>query len=300
MQDTAAASEVCLSEAEIEELRELAHEKRLSRGYVRETPIGPGIFTILENLGIGLIGFPVRSDGNKPAFSAVLMCLDDDGKQLVFIGLNTSDYFDRQVFAVAHELYHFYTKTGSHLSRADQDGDLIEMKADRFAAEFLLPEQALRQIVHREFGVPSLAGIPMKSLLRFIARLQCTWWLPYRSLVKRLREIDAISDQQYGELYEVDERSMNSEYARIGAAVDQEVFTRLNTVTDTISVSPRDIEVVLRNFEDNIIDEDALIDILGLFGKKPEDFGYGSSISNDDMDELERFLDRRDGNGGMP
>ena len=239
-----------------------------------------------------MLGFPIKSCGDKPAFSAVLLYSDDDDDQLVFIGLNTADYFDKQIFAIAHELYHFYNKTDSHLSRAGQDGDRIERMADRFAAEFLLPEQALKRPVLREFDLLSFTDMPTRSLLRFIARLQCTWWLPYRSVVKRLKEINAISDQQLDELYLVDERDKDGEYARIGSAIDPVVFAMLNTATNAVRVSPKDIEVVLRNFQDNIIDEDTFIDILALFGKKPEDYGYESSISEDDLDELERSLDR--------
>jgi hypothetical protein len=118
-------------------------------------------------------------------------------------------------------------------------------------------------------------------------------------MVKWPKEIHAISDQQCGELHGIDERNTNGEYARIGTAADQEVFTRLNTVTNAISVSP-DSEVVLRNSEDSIIDEDELVDILGLLGKKPKVFGYGPSVSDDNMDELERFLGRSDANDGTP
>ena len=287
MQGWAETDETCLTDAEVEELRELAETQRRFLGYAGDTPVGPSISTILERLNIRLLGFPIKSCGDKPAFSAVLLYSDDDDDQLVFIGLNTADYFDKQIFAIAHELYHFYNKTDSHLSRAGQDGDRIERMADRFAAEFLLPEQALKRAVLREFDLLSFTDMPTRSLLRFIARLQCTWWLPYRSVVKRLKEINAISDQQLDELYLVDERDKDGEYARIGSAIDPVVFAMLNTATNAVRVSPKDIEVVLRNFQDNIIDEDTFIDILALFGKKPEDYGYESSISEDDLDELE-------------
>ena len=103
--------------------------------------------------------------------------------------------FSKQIFAIAHELYHFFTKTGSHLSRQDgQESDLVEAKANWFAAEFLLPEK-----------VPK----------------RCS-----------------------------------------------------NTTTKTTGSSPKAIETILRNFEDNLIDEDTCISMLGLFGKSPADYGY--------------------------
>lgn len=213
----------------------------------------------------------------------------------MFIGLNTADYYDKQVFAIAHELYHFFTKTGSHLSRQEeQEDDVVEAKANWFAAEFLLPEHVLKRRVFEEFKSYSLEKVRMKVLLRFIARLHCTWWLPYRSLVKRLWEIQAITEQQYEELYQIDERNRDGEYFRIGKSTQNDDFIRLNTATKTIGSSPSAIEIILRNFENNLIDEDAFARTLGLFDKSPSDYGYEISVSQDDLDELRDFFEDED------
>ena len=221
-------------------LQKLAENLRLKLGFVGETPIANDIFLILDKLKIYLLEYPIKSDnGDIPAFSAVLIYSTAGDEKLTFIGLNTADYFDRQIFAIAHELYHFETKTGSHLSRLSEDqDDLTEIKANRFAAEFLLPEKVLEDIVVNEFKTSNLHQIKIKSLLRFIARLHCTWWLPYRSIVKRLKEIDAISAEQYKELFKVNERAMNSDYGHIGFAINEEVFKKLNTATYNIGTTP--------------------------------------------------------------
>ena len=292
--------ETTFDELQIEKIRKLAEEKRRSLGFVGETPIAGDIFTILENMDIVLLEFPIQSDNEKPAFSAAIMYSKEGGEELIFIGLNTADYFDKQIFAIAHELYHFYTKTGSHLSRVDEEGSLVEAMANRFAAEFLLPESVLESIVINEFKRSSLQDLQMKTLLRFIARLQCTWWLPYRSLVKRLKEINAINDNQHEELYDIDERDMDGEYGRMGLAVNSEVFYKLNTVTENINASPKTIEVIIRNFEDSLIDEDKFADTLSLFGKNPDDFGYDYSVSEEDLDEFETFFNREVDDGSQP
>lgn len=77
------------------------------------------------------------------------------------------------------------------------ENTLIEAKANRFAAEFLFPEAALKSIILDEFKTSKLEKVSEKTILRFIVRTQCTWWLPYRSIVKRLHEISAISEGQY-------------------------------------------------------------------------------------------------------
>ncbi len=75
------------------------------------------------------------------------------------------------------------------------------------------------------------------------------------------------------------------EYGRIGKAINNDTFIKLNTATNTVGTSPKDIEIIIRNFEDNIIDEDKFADTLLLFNRKPEDFGSEINVSEKDMDE---------------
>lgn len=284
-----------LSDQEIESIRDLARESRFRLGFSDFPPIANDIYTILEKLGIILLEFPIEAENDTPSFSAVILSSEEGGESLVFIGLNTAGYYDKQIFALAHELYHFFTKTDSHLSRLDgKEYDVNEAKADWFAAEFLLPEEVLKRRVFEEFASRSLKEIQTKALLRFIARLHCTWWLPYRSLVKRLWEIKAITKQQYQELYDIDERDRDGEYFKIGKSTQNDDFIRLNTATNTIGSSPSAIETILRNFENNLIDEDTLAKTLGLFDKSPSDFGYEISVSQDDIDELRDFFEDGD------
>lgn len=282
---------ITLNEVQIEEIRKLASDKRQSLNIAGEVPIAKDIFTILEQLDIILLEYPISSEGDSPAFSAAIMYSEESGKEFIFIGLNTADYFDKQVFAIAHELYHYYSKTGSHLSRLnDVENNLIETKANRFAAEFLLPEVALKSIVIEEFKTSKLESIPEKTLLRFIVRLQCTWWLPYKSIVKRLSEIGAISEEQYNKLYDINERDLNSEYGKMGLAFNKEVYNKLNKKTNKIGTSAKDIEIIIRNFEDNLIDEDKFSETLKLFGKSPDDFGYKITVYDEDLDEFDAFF----------
>lgn len=137
----------------------------------------------------------------------------------------------------------------------------------------------------------TFTDVSTKTLLRFIARLQCTWWIPYRSIVKRLSEIKAISKKQYEELYTINERNLNDEYGKIGHAINNEAFIKLNKATNNIGTSPNDIEIIIRNFEDNLIDEDKFADTLSLFNKIPDNFDYKITVSEEDIDELNAFFD---------
>lgn len=282
---------ITLNELQIEEIRTLAKDKRQSLSIIGEIPIGNDIFTILEQMNIKLLEYPIQSEGDRPAFSAAIMYSEEDGKELVFVGLNTADYFDKQVFAIAHELFHYFTKTASHLSRlSDIENTLIEAKANRFAAEFLFPEVALKSIILDEFKTSKLEKVSEKTILRFIARLQCTWWLPYRSIVKRLHEISAISKEQYDKLYSIDERDLYTEYGKMGIAFNEEIFRKLNSKTNSIGTSMRDIDIIIRNFEDGLINEDKFTDTLSLFDKSPDDFGYKVNVSKEDEEEFNAFF----------
>ena len=286
---------IMLNEVQVDEIRKLVGDERRFLGFVGETPIANDIFTILDRLDIMLLEYPIESEGDRPAFSAAIMYSEEGDKKLTFIGLNTADFYDKQIFAIAHELYHYYTKSGSHLSRPeDEESSLIEIKANRFAAEFLLPETVLESIVLDEFKTSTLEKVQHKTLLRFIARLHCTWWLPYRSLVKRMHEIGAISAEQYAELYSVDERDLQGEYGKIGQAINKEVFLKLNQPTKNIGTSPNEIEIIIRNFEDNLIDEDKFAETLSLFNRTPDEFGYEIKVSQEDIDELDAFFSRED------
>lgn len=286
---------IMLNEVQVDEIRKLAGDERRFLGFVGETPIANDIFTILDRLDIMLLEYPIESEGDRPAFSAAIMYSEEGDRKLTFIGLNTADHYDKQIFAIAHELYHYYTKSGSHLSRPeDEESSLIEIKANRFAAEFLLPETVLESIVLDEFKTSTIEKVQHKTLLRFIARLHCTWWLPYRSLVKRMHEIGAISAEQYAELYSVDERDLQGEYGKIGQAINKEVFLKLNQPTKNIGTSPNEIEIIIRNFEDNLIDEDKFAETLSLFNRTPDEFGYEIKVSQEDIDELDAFFSRED------
>ncbi len=280
-----------LSPIELNLIRELAEEKRRQYGFLSDSPIGNDIFTILNKANITLLKHPIKSEGRRQAFSAAIMYSEDNDNTLAFIGLNTADYFDKQIFALAHELYHYYIKDGSHLSRPDDNSlSLIELKANRFAAEFLMPEQALKSILLKEFKTLSLSTLKPRTLLRFIARIHCTWWIPYRSIVRRLKEINAITPSQYKELYRIDERAIDSEYNLIATAVNRETFKKLNTPTNDNGISFNEVEIIIRNFEDGLINEDQFVSTLKLFNRSPEEFGYKIGITSNDFDELKAFF----------
>ncbi|MBE5847919.1 MAG: ImmA/IrrE family metallo-endopeptidase [Lachnospiraceae bacterium] len=284
--------QVELNDDQVKEIKRRASEARQRFGVHQNVPIGSDIRLVLEKEGILLCEYPFSDlEGTHTYGNITWFKTGED--TITFIGLNTSSYYDEQIFALAHEIYHFLTKTGKAYSKELDDEDPeTEKKADRFAAEFLLPADALCDAVDSVFESSQISDTQEGKLLRFIARIQCEWWLPYRSIVNRLFEERYISQDQYDQLYDLDCRSEDGSYRRLLKSTDNEISELLNTRTKNIGVSNKITEVILSNYEDGFIDETELIEVLALFEKKPED--YGIIIGIDFDDDLAELLESED------
>ncbi|MBE5912869.1 MAG: ImmA/IrrE family metallo-endopeptidase [Pseudobutyrivibrio ruminis] len=273
-----------LTLAELDAIKSLAKQVRMSFGVV-STSVASDIRRILERRDILICEYPFN-DIEKNKTYAYLTIITVGTEEYTYIGLNTSIAYDEQLFALAHELYHIETKTGLAYSfESDKEDERVERCADRFAAELLLPEEELKHLVVSEFGTDKLRGVPQTRMLRFIASIQCDYWIPYKSIVKRLKEEKYISHEDYEWLYSIDARSEDGIYYTILKALNEDVANILNRRTETIGISNRGIEYLIQNYEDGIIDDDEFVETLELFGKKPEDYGFDLLDWNDVDDE---------------
>ncbi|MCY1152968.1 MAG: ImmA/IrrE family metallo-endopeptidase [Sphaerochaetaceae bacterium] len=278
-----------INDAQKFEISKIAEEEKRKLGFVGSAPIANDLVNLLEQLHIILLEIPITSEKDTPSFSAAIVYIEN--QDLTFVGINTADYYDKQLFALAHELYHFFVKTGYHLSRInDGQNDLLEMKANYFASEFILPKEELQKIVFEEFKTNSLKKIDLQKIIRFISRIYCKWWLPYNYIVEKLFEIGAIGKDQKEELLKQDVRDTNSTFARICKTINPDVYKLLNNKTHRISTSPEIIEIIIKNFEDDLISEDDFEKILKMFNMSPSDFGYDIEIDKNSLDELDDFF----------
>jgi Zn-dependent peptidase ImmA (M78 family) len=280
------SKKVELTEKQILEIKELANKTRKEIGLHPDVPVADDILRYLESKNIIICHYPFK-DGLH--FDANITIFHTDKEPIEFIGLNSNLFYDEQIFALAHELYHYLTKSGLAYSENDKANVSIEKMADRFAAELLLPEEVLKNIVIRTFHHRNLNEIPELRLLRFIALLQIEWWLPYRSVLKRLDEENLLSNDVIENLYKINHRYESSNYAKILKNINPEIFTLLNSRSRNISISKNVIEIFIRNFEDNYISEDEFVELLQIFGKSPLDFGF--DIIAPPIDELEEQLE---------
>lgn len=268
---------VVLTCKQIYEIKKLASETRQFFGVHPNVPIASDIRLLLEKKAILLCEYPFPDSNGTHTYGNITWFQTDD-ETITFIGLNTSGYYDEQIFAIAHEIYHYTTKSGkAYTPTLDYEDLITEKQADRFAAELLLPSEALKDAVIHAFGISDMTEIAENRVLRFVARIQCDWWLPYRAVINRLLEEEVISISQYGRLYGIDCRNEIGMYRRLLKSVDPEISELLNKKTKTVGVSNRVTETIISNYEDALIDEDEFVSTLAMFNKKPEDFGiYGS------------------------
>ena len=80
------------------------------------------------------------------------------------VGVNAFHHPNRKRFTIAHEIAHFVLHSGQQASfhdrtfarRAD-DANPMEREADRFAAQLLMPEADVRELIR--LGVTTLSGL---------------------------------------------------------------------------------------------------------------------------------------------
>lgn len=282
-----------LSPKDIYELSEMAKEKRRELD-IGTAPMGDNILKFVREKDIKIIYMPIEnSDCDDLFFSAVYVCLKENDFKTKFIGLNTNDYYDNQIFALAHEVYHYYEESDIHLCRISKNKQTLrELRANRFAAEFLLPtEKFEKEIKEVNDGEIRLFKWKHTTLLRLIARLHCEYRLPYKAIVKRLKEIDAINYEQYNALYSEPTRNEKDEYFTIGLSINLEIFRLLNSKTMKRGVDGSNLETIVRNYEDDIISINELIVSLEMFGKQMKDFGIEESVDSNDLAEMQNMFE---------
>lgn len=206
-----------LSTQEIKAIKQLAKEKRIDFGL---SPIGEHIFKYLFEKE-GNIFFEGEKF-NNPDLDAILY-MPDVTTDNVFIILNTNQPLLNQIFATAHEYYHYlndvdFLRKNPHVCSLTSMDTKNEQKASRFAAEFLLPDEALRKSVNywldfinkKEFSDADL--IEAAYLCYGIA---IEYALPLKAVLYRLYEEKYIHNiDQYITNYEFIKKSFRSAIRR--------------------------------------------------------------------------------------
>ncbi len=140
-----------------------------------DIPTGPigHLVRMTENRGVLVVYSPSQTAA-VDAYS-----FETDNRPTVVLNPTKNDYF-RQRFDVAHELGHLVMHVDS------EPGDRItENQANRFAAEFLMPSDEMRDL------------LPSKADWRTLGALKADWNVSLQALLYRSRHLGVMSDVTY-------------------------------------------------------------------------------------------------------
>lgn len=160
------------------------------------------IFRVVEDIDdLDLLLFPVEDDE-----LCGFIC---DYKDQLFIYVNTNLPYDKQIFTLAHELYHYLRNGNKELlnSRSIDETkklDIEDRKANLFAALLLVPEKSL----HNQLELMKIHGSTDIDELKMI-KLMNIFAVPYKTIVLRLLEIGVLNDKEASKFLEIPDRDPN-------------------------------------------------------------------------------------------
>lgn len=179
-----------LSEDEIVDIKRLVREKRADYALA---PMGTGAFSWIlnqnKNIRFELIPFDSeRIDG--------MLYIPTSGKERAYIILNSNKPLINQIFTALHEYYHYIKdyqkfKEAPYICDFGMLKDVNEMRASRFAAEMLLPEDALRHEVEefcRTMNIKGMKGMDFNHFAILIILLTVRYQIPLKAVIYRLTE----------------------------------------------------------------------------------------------------------------
>ena len=244
--------------------------------------IGEEIFKILDQTAL-LIQYPIDDDE-----LCGFVCKKDNR---IFAFVNSAIPLEKQMFAAAHELYHIWYDEAALLAGEMVKSDTletldingVETKANRFAAMFLVQ----KQLVHAELG--NLAVDKAEQLeLSHIVRLMDVFGVPYKTIVRRLFEINFIGREQCEKLLMIPDRQETTGVRLMQKRL--QIGERWQYRTKTIRFGNL-VDQALQAYEKKSIPLERLHYLLAMARKTPAEFGIETEYSGPNDAELQQILD---------
>jgi|GEM_PF-3643531 len=268
-----------LNKLETENIERKALEQRRMKGLGEASPLGGKIFDILEyNYNVLLFIYPIESN-NVYGFT-----YKNDDMTHVFV--NSKMKRCLQNFICAHELYHVIDYQSLYSDKlivcdskdisedmSENDIEREERKANYFAASFLLPLEVIKE---RFSGLHSKYYDKTELMLE-IAKVQRTFEVPYKMIVRRLFEAGLITEEIFGDLV-VDEGRISEycgylddeicEYLQYLRTPDHRKYNSLNAAKSAVEV-----------YSKYGLSFSRLEQILGKYDKTPHEFDIVNKIT---------------------
>lgn len=286
-----------LNKEAIDRIENKALQQRKMNDLGTESPIGNKVFDIVENQYDSLLLlYPLKSK-NIAGFTR---------KQGSITQVFVNSSFDRafQNFACAHELYHLIDLQERQIDKfivcndrdisetMNQDNiDIDELKANYFAASFLLPKDVIDERFKKIKGI----NCSREDFILEIIKLQSQYEVPFKTILKRLKELDIINNDNYEKLKIYEDKILD--YCKM---MDKSILNSIEELESssyrkyhTLNVSKMAADV----YKNNIISFAKLESIIKDYDKTIEDFNiekqevkmididFSNFRSGDDNDE---------------
>ena len=279
-----------LSPAEIAELKRLVREKRVDYNLA---PLGVGVFDWILKQNSNIRFERVSFDSEK---IDGLLYIPTTGKERAYIILNSNKPLINQIFTAAHEFYHYIMdyqkfKQMPYICDFSALKDVNEMKASRFAAELLLPEEAISREIQDYLCLKNMSRdeLDFEDYAAMIIFLTVKYQIPLKAVIYRFYE------EQH--IHNIDEFIANYEFIK-KVLKDIKIFGKkveilYNTENDYVLPYSSTYEDMEKAFaagnasEENILEDAAKLgmDMIVIRDFLTED----EDIEEDDEDDEELF-----------
>lgn len=206
-------------------------------------------------------------------------------KGRTFVYINSFIPREKQVFAAAHELYHIWydqhklnqTELLKDQVIENNTEDINELKANLFAALLLVPTEVLTIELKAR-------GIQKDSIkIEDIVRLMALFYVPFKTIVRRLYEIDFINEDKMVEFLSIPDRDPKSGVM----LVRKRLQLNDSTQDSTNEIFFKDmVENAISAYNEGKISEGKLRNILALVNESPETMHILETRSEDDWDRI--------------
>lgn len=211
--------------------------------------------------------FLVRKPLDLEEFSGFITYFEDH----FIVYLNSNFTLGHERYTAAHELYHIvYNEDILKKEKVFLDKEKYkeeEKKADVFAAEFLMPEDYIKEIFYKIVNVDKEHVQP-----KHVVRMHNFFKVSYRAMLKRLIQLNLCSPKKYSELIDI---ATLENKDKLQSLTKEEGYSINLIIPSKETYIPKEYFIYVKsNYENGKITYDELKNTLDFIGLSPEELGY--------------------------
>lgn len=195
-----------LPEAIVAAIREFISEQKsiLNTEQLSDLPIGQNVFKLIYP-HCDLLFYPIIDIDEKNNGCLIPHLPLKSGKECNVIFINTYQTAEKQVFTAAHEFGHYLEV--DKVVKKQHPGTDAERIINRFAAEWLMPEEQFKKKLHDLLESRRLINnIALKDMLEVAVECMDAFTVPYNAVIIRMVEVGFLDYSSGSMLVDGDDR----------------------------------------------------------------------------------------------